>query len=151
MDTSINEKILDYLTKQRVVALATSDRNGVLHSAAVYIYAKKPKVWFVVSKQDTKKTHNLAKHPRFSAVAYDRHDNSTLQARGLATNEEDIDTIGEVMSAMAKIYGTGHDWLPPIAKIKAGEYVVVRLDIEWLRFAGYGGASAGSEDIFLEL
>lgn len=146
-----NEKILQYLSRQRVVALATSDSNGVLHSAAVYIYAKEPKVWFVVSKQDTKKARNLTKQPRFSAVTYDRQDNSTLQARGVATNEEDPDVIGDVMSAMAKIYGTGHDWLPPIAKIRAGEYVVVRLDIEWLRFAHFGGASAGSEDIFLEL
>ncbi|MBI3494475.1 pyridoxamine 5'-phosphate oxidase family protein [Candidatus Saccharibacteria bacterium] len=145
------EKILEYLAKQRVIALSTSDQDGVLHSAVVYVYGKAVKNWYVVSKQDTKKVRNLKAHPRFSAVAYDRHDNSTLQARGLVRVEEDQDIIGEAMAAMAKIYGTEKDYLPPIAKISAGEYVVLRLEVEWLRFAAYGGATPGSEKIFIEL
>lgn len=145
------EKVLEYLAKHRVVALGTSDENGMLHSAAVYVYAKQAKQWFILSKQETRKMQNLQKQPRFSAVVYDRSDNSTLQARGVAKKVEDHELIGEVMSAMAKIYGTEKDWLPPIAKIDAGQYVVVELAVEWLRFAGYGGASAGSEDIFIEM
>lgn len=146
-----NEKILEYLAKQRVIALSTSDEHGVLHSAAVYVYPKGLKEWFVVSKQDTKKVRNLKAHPRFSSVAYERHDNSTLQARGIVKIEEDPDAIGEAMAGMAKIYGTERDYLPPIAKISAGEYVVLRLEVEWLRFAAYGGATPGSEKIFIEL
>lgn len=145
------EKILEYLAKHRVIALATSDVHHVLHSAAVYVYAKEPKKWFILSKQDTKKVRNLESQPRFSAVVFDRHDNSTLQARGIASKLQDDGLIGETMNAMAKIYGTERDYLPPIAKISAGQYVVMQLDIEWLRFAGYGGASAGSESIFIEL
>lgn len=146
-----DEKILEYLAKQKVVALSTSDEHGVLHSAAVYVYAKQPKQWFVMTKSDTKKARNLTSQRRFSAVAYERHDNSTIQVRGVASTEENSDTIGEVMNAMAKIYGSERDYLPPIAKIQAGDYVIIRLEIEWLRFAKFGGASAGSEDIFIEL
>ena len=146
-----NEKVLEYLAKQRVIALSTSDENGVLHSAVVYVYGKTTKNWYVVSKQDTKKVRNLKANPRFSSVAYDRHDNSTLQARGLVRIEGDPDVVGETMAAMAKIYGTEKDYLPPIAKISAGEYVVLRLEVEWLRFTAYGGATPGSEKIFIEL
>lgn len=145
------ERILEYLAKHKVIALATSDSHGVLHSAAVHVYAKEPKKWFILSKEDTKKLQNLLQHPRFSAVVFDRHDNSTLQARGIASKLDDNQVVGEVMGAMAKIYGTERDYLPPIAKISAGQYVVMQLDVEWLRFAGYGGARAGSEDIFVEL
>lgn len=148
---SNEEKILEYLAKQKVIALASSDEHGVLHSAVVYVYAKEPKKWFIITKQNTKKAINFGKQPRFSAVAYDRYDNSTVQARGITAKEEDYDAIGEVMAGMAKIYGTERDYLPPIAKIDAGEYVVLRLDVEWLRFAKYGNAKAGSEDIFVEL
>lgn len=152
MDSNVRKKILEYLAKHRVIALSTSDTHNILHSAAVYVYAKEPKEWFILSKLDTKKMRNLSKQPRFSAVVFDRHDsNSTLQARGIASKVEDRDTIGETMTAMAKIYGTENDYLPPIAKIEAGQYVVVKLSVEWLRFAGYGGAKAGSKDIFVEL
>lgn len=146
-----DEKILEYLAKQKVIVLGTSDEHGILHSAAVYVYARQPKQWFVMSKNDTKKARNLAGNKRFSAVAYERHDNSTIQARGVASKEDDSDVIGEVMGAMAKIYGSERDYLPPNAKIQAGDYVIIRLEIEWLRFARFGGASAGSEDIFVEL
>ena len=146
-----DEKILEYLAKQKVIVLGTSDQHGVLHSAAAYVYARQPKQWFVISKNDTKKARNLISNKRFSAAAYDRHDNSTIQARGLASIEEDGDIIGEAMGAMAKIYGSERDYLPPIAKIQAGDYVIIKLDIEWLRFTRFGGASAGSEDIFVEL
>lgn len=145
------DKILEYIAKHRVIALATSDHKGIPHSAAVYVHANSAKEWFVLSKQDTKKIHNLDQNPRFSALMYDRKDNSTLQARGFASTVEDNNTIGKVMHAMAEIYGSEKDWLPPIAKIDAGQYVVKRLDVEWLRFAGYGGASPGSKSIFVEL
>lgn len=151
MDSNVREKILEYLAKHRVIALSTSDTHNILHSAAVYVYAKEPKEWYILSKQDTKKMRNLSEQPRFSAVVFDRHDNSTLQARGIASKVEDSSAIGETMAAMAKIYGTERDYLPPIAKIDAGQYVVAKLEIEWLRFAGYGGAKVGSEDIFVEL
>ncbi|MEK7621314.1 MAG: pyridoxamine 5'-phosphate oxidase family protein [Patescibacteria group bacterium] len=145
------EKILEYIAKHKAAALATVDDDGVLHSAAVYIYAKDSKKWYTISKLDTKKARNLAAQPRFSATIFDRSDNSTLQARGIAKVEKDDDTIGEIMNAMAKIYGSERDYLPPVAKIQAGDYVIIRLEVEWLRFAKFGGVSAGSEDIFVEL
>lgn len=145
-----NQEIIQYITDHPLMALGTVDEKGHPHGAAVYVYAATAERLYFITKTETKKFKNLLHTPYASVTIGDASENSTLQAGGTTKVVESAILIEKVMQEFTHIYAKSVDWLPPIAKIRAGAYQVVEITLKYTRLAQFKDKHAGDEHIFHE-
>lgn len=152
MNTSNYNLIRSYVDKNAIATLSTINEDGVIHGAAIYVCADedRPVVYFL-TKQDTRKFRNLRAHPQVSLTIVNRSENSTLQADGEAFEVSEAHVIDSVMEKISREHDYAHDWLPPIAKIRAGAYVVVGITLSSARLAQFKDKAIGDKQTFTEL
>lgn len=149
MDTDTYGKIKTYVNHNPVAILGTIGSDGFPHGAVIYIYADdtQPVVYFT-TKQATKKYQNLTDHSHVSLTVVNSSENSTLQASGHSFEVQDSATIDMVMKKIAHNHPATKEWLPPIAKLHAGAYVVVGIELVHARLSQFQGMAIGDEHIF---
>ncbi len=141
---------VEYITANPVATLGTINENGTPLGTIIYVTCINTEKLYFVTKSETLKYRNIQKNNKVSVTIVNTDENSTLQAGGVAKIIEDGDIISEVMTDMARIYGKSADYLPPIAKIRAGVYEVVEITLNVLQLANFKGARAGDPNIFKE-
>ena len=77
-------------------------------------------------------------------------ENSTLQAGGEAAPINDSKIIDMVMKKITRAHAGAVDWLPPVAKLRAGAYAIVGVKLTHARLARYEGKTIGDKRIFTE-
>jgi general stress protein 26 len=146
-------KVMRYIDEHPVVVLSTLDDYNRPYGAVVYAvsgdHQTKMHLYFL-TKSDTAKFQNLKARPAVSITSYDANDVSTLQAQGHAEIEHSPRVIDMVMKQLTRAHGHTAEWLPPIAKLRAGTYVLVGIVISHARLGEFKDAPIGSEDIFTE-
>lgn len=148
--TSNQHKIVTYIKGNPVMVVGTISKDGSPHGAAVYVCTTSSEQVYFVTKTETQKFKNIENNPHVSVTIVNPADNSTLQAVGRAYVEDNAQTIEMIMGKMAEIYAHSSDWLPPLAKLRAGPYQVVGIKLKHVRLAHFQGEHAGSERIFKE-
>jgi len=144
------DKIAAYIQANPVIVVGTVDADETPHGAAVYGCLMAPDTLYFLTKTETKKFQNILDNPTMSLTIVNPAENSTLQATGTATAETDPQTMETVMGKLRKIQTQGADWLPPIAKLRAGPYQLVRVHLNHVRLANYLRAPIGDTHIFTE-
>ena len=149
MDIETYNQIRTYIDHNPVSTLSTINSDGSPHGAIVYICADnhQPIVYFI-TKQETKKYQNLRDRDQVSLTVVNPSENSTLQASGHAFAVQDASVIDTVMRKIARGHVSAKEWLPPIAKLRAGAYEVVGVRLTHARLAEFQGMAIGSEHIF---
>ncbi len=149
MDKSAYSKILAYIDQHPIATISTVDSNGSPHGAVVYVCVDNhnPVVYFI-TKQETRKYKNLQDRSSVSVTIVNPVDNSTLQADGRAFTVQDAIIVNMVMEKIARNHISAREWLPPIAKLRAGAYEVVGIELSRARLAEFQGMTIGSEYIF---
>ena len=150
MDTTTYRQMKAYMDDHPIATLSTIDPNGNPSGAIIYICTdpEQPMVYFV-TKQETKKYQNLRDRHNVSLTIVSPSENSTLQAEGKAFEIEDATTINMVMEKITLGNISAKDWLPPIAKLHAGAYVIVGVELTHARLAQFKGMAIGDEHIFI--
>jgi len=151
MDVNTYHKIKTYINQNPVATLGTMNPNGTPHGAIVYVcaHSQHPVVYFV-TKQETRKYRNLRDRHEVSLTIVNPAENSTLQANGRASDVEDAATINAVMEKLAHDHISAKEWLPPIAKLRAGAYTIVGIELTSARLAQFQGMAIGDEHIFTQ-
>lgn len=145
-------KIMSYIEAHPSAILGTVNEDGTPHGAAIYVVVASHHTVCFVTKTLTTKFKNLTRQSQVSLTFVDDHDSSTLQVRGRAYSVEDTKMQQYIMDKMVKIHRIQADWLPPIAKLEAGPYTVVGVELQDARLAEYQGVDiSGNEQIFTEL
>lgn len=151
--TSAQLKVMRYIDKHPTVVIGTIDELGRPYGSVVYAvsgdFDSKMHVYFL-TKNDTTKYRHLAARPAVSITAFNDDETSTLQAQGHAQVEHDPRIIDMVMRHLTRAHAHATEWLPPIAKIRAGNYVMVGVTITHARLAEFKGKSIGANDIFTD-
>jgi len=146
-------RVMRYIDEHPVVVLGTLDDYHRPHGSVVYAvsgdHETKMHLYFL-TKEDTTKFHNLQARPAVSVTSYDEDDTSCLQAQGHAEVEHDPRVIDKVMKQLTRAHTHAAEWLPPIAKLRAGNYVMVGITVSHARLAEFKGKPIGSDDIFTE-
>lgn len=144
--------IMSYIDVNPIATLGTIDPDGSPHGAIVYVCADnyKPVVYFI-TKTETAKYKNMLADKRVSLTITHPTENNTLQAKGVAEEIRDAQVIDDAMKKLTTLHVSATDWLPPIAKIRAGAYVLMGITLEWARLAEYDGMSIGDERIFTQM
>ena len=152
MDMQGYEKIRDYINSYNSLAvIGTIDDDGTPRGAVVYICtdSHRPVVYFI-TKNGTHKYKNLIVRPSVSLTFVNPGEVSTLQAKGQASQVHDASTLDMITTRIARATTAAPEWLPPIAKIRAGKYVMIAVKLTEARLAQYKGRQIGEEDIFTE-
>jgi general stress protein 26 len=145
--------IMSYLDINPIATLGTINPDGSPHGAIVYVCTDmhKPMIYFI-TKTGTTKYKNILADNRVSITVTHPSENSTLQAKGVAAEiQDDAQVIDTAMQRLTKLHVNATDWLQPIAKIRAGAYVLVGVTLQWARLAEYEGMSIGDERVFTQL
>lgn len=154
MDTTDNSayaKILTYIDDNPLAIVSTLNLDGSPHGAAVYVCSddRRHAVYFL-TKTETQKYKNLIARDRVCVTIVNHSKSSTLQADGRAFVVNDANTIEMVTNKIAQAQTTASDWVPPIAKLRAGAYVIIRVDIWHARLAEFMNMEIGDEHIFTQ-
>jgi len=74
-----------------------------------------------------------------------------MQAKGQASIVHDAITLDMVSTKITRTEASAPEWLPPIAKLRAGQYAVVAIELTEARLAEYEGKKIGEAGIFTEV
>jgi len=151
MNSNTYNKVKTYIDRNPIAILGTIDSAGMPNGAAIYICTgQQSQVVYFITKQETKKYKNLRNHHQVSLTIVNPSQNSTLQAEGRAFEVVDPATIDTVMKKIAHDHVSAKEWLPPIAKLRAGAYVIVGIELTYARLAEFHGMTIGDEHIFTQ-
>jgi general stress protein 26 len=145
-------EILAYIDQHPVATLGTINSDGTPQGAIVYVCADNNRAaTYFITKHKTRKYQNIQDRNDVALTIVDPAQNSTLQASGHAFTVNDAPTINMVMEKITQNHVSAKEWLPPIAKLHAGVYEVVGIDLTQARLAQFEGMAIGDEHIFTKL
>lgn len=145
-----SEKLIRiFLTNQRSGVLATADRSGNPHAAVVYYKLDDDMSVLFGTRSETQKFKNLEENKQAAFVVYDEATQTTVQITGRVEFVEDETTREHVLEMMhSSSVSQSAESVPPVGKLNAGDYKIVRIIPMVIRLAEYSVAEPGSGDIF---
>jgi hypothetical protein len=90
-------------------------------------------------------------HEAVSLTIVNPKENSTLQAAGRAFTVRDSHVLDMVTKKMVRANAAASEWIPPVSKLNAGQYVVVGIKVTHARLAEFEGMELDREQIFTEV
>lgn len=145
-------KIATYIDYNPIAVLGTTNLDGTPYGAVVHVCTDDHRhIVYFLTKTETHKYKNLIARDQVSLTIANPVENSTLQASGRAVVVRDPKTVDMVVKKITRAHATSSEWLPPIAKIRAGSYVIVGIEVWHARLAQFKGASIGDEHIFTQV
>jgi len=146
------EKIAEYINDNPIATFCTVGADGSPYGAVVYVCPdqEKPVIYFL-TKNRTKKYSNIQAHDAVSLTIVNPGQNSTLQANGTAFTVRDSHALDMITKKMVRAKPSASDWLPPVSKLEAGQYVIVGIKVTHARLAEFAGMELTREDIFTEV
>jgi len=117
-----------FLASHNLATLSTIDREGNIAGAAVYYVLSGDGAIYVATKNDTRKAQNILVHPGVALTVVDEAARQTAQIQGLAAAEADLPKARKVLENILRprLY-RGQADKPPISKISAGDYVILKI------------------------
>jgi len=134
----INNQVSTFLNKQNTAVIATVNVDGKPNASVIYYrFDDKGSVYFI-TKTSTQKYRNILTNTNVALCIYDEKARATTELVGRAFEvTEEAEQI-EVLDKMAKIRRDDDDvWLPPVADLKSGKLVVMKVEISNVTFNDY--------------
>ncbi len=150
-DSEAYFKIMNYIEQNPLATLSTVNDDGTPHGAIVYICALSNQTVCFVTKNLTQKYINATERPTVCLTIGNDKDSSTLQLTGQASVVDNPELMDTVLKKITQVHARMAEWLPPLAKLRAGNYAIVAVKITHARLGEYKGLDIGSEDIFTEI
>lgn len=120
---------LQFLREHPIGVLATRNADGSLTQSAIYFSAESDFTCYTVTKVGTRKFANMDERQEVSLYVFEEKAPASIELAGIAAI---IGDGAEAASALAKYEAVASArkpgyWLPPIAQINAGDYVVYKI------------------------
>lgn len=140
-------RIYEFLDSNRTGVLATVDPSGEPHATVIYHTVDKDFNVSFLTKSGTKKYDNLVRNNHVVLVVFDAVSQTVGQVIGKAVEIKDGYDINTVAAAVFMTsLKTSEGGLPPIAKLKAGEYAAFEIVPKQIRMASYARPDSGDYD-----
>ncbi|MGZ6005412.1 MAG: pyridoxamine 5'-phosphate oxidase family protein [Candidatus Saccharimonadales bacterium] len=144
-------RVFDFLNRTRVGVLSTVDTKSNPHGSVVYFSIDKNCLLFFLTKTDTQKYHNIMANQNVMLVAFDPVTQTVAQVIGKAQEITDGYSINRIAaSVFMTSIKTSDGGIPPIAKIKPGEYVGFKIQPSQIRMASYAHKANGPSEGFFD-
>ncbi len=131
--------------------LSTVSPDGTPWGAAVYYVADEDFTFYFVTRAQTAKYQNLDKTPLAALTVADAEEQVTVQASGKVTEVPVEDYMEIVFGRLAKVRPKGDlHWSPPMDKLRAGNYMPLRLEPSKLHYADYRHLKSDMDADYIE-
>lgn len=150
-DSEAYFKIMNYIEQHPLAALSTVNDDGTPHGAMVYVCGLSNQTVCFITKNLTKKYVNITERPDVSLTIGDDADSSTLQLTGKASVVNNPELMDTILRKITHIHARMAEWLPPLAKLRAGNYAIIAVKITHARLGEFRGLDIGSNQLFTEI
>lgn len=150
-DSEAYFKIMNYIEQNPLATLGTVNDDGTPHGAVVYICALSNQTVCFITKNLTQKYINVTERPAVSLTIGNDKDSSTLQITGQASVVDNAELMDTILKKITQVHARMAEWLPPLAKLRAGNYAIIAVKITHARLGEYKGLDIGSREIFTEI
>lgn len=144
-------KIMQYIDRNPMATLSTVNEDGTPHGAIVYVCGLSNATVCFITKNLTQKYINLTERPAVSLTIGNVNESSTLQISGQAGVVEDPRLLDAAMKKIGEVHAIRANWLPPLAKLQAGEYAVIGVSVTHARLGEFQGTGASGAYVFTEI
>lgn len=142
------QQLLTFLRQHPVGVISTVSPEGSPHGSVIYFAVGRDNTFAFVTKRLTEKYRHLTHDPTATLTAFDAASQTTVNIAGSAKEIGDsfeLNAIAEaIMAASLKMTAAS---VPPITKIKAGDFVAFKVKPTSIYMATYNG-SERSEVVF---
>ena len=140
----------NFLKNHTVGVLATVDPNGEPHAAAIYYFADEDFTISFITKTQTKKADNLQHNNHAVLVVYEPASQTTVQITGTVSAVTELLEVNDIFRRVLNAsLETSQTSVPPIAKLKEGDYIGFRLTPKQIRMAAFRHSESGEyADLF---
>lgn len=144
------QRMYDFLTANPIGVLSTVTPDGEPHGVVVYFTIDKQFKVSFLTRAETRKYDNLKHNNHVMLTVFEPRNQAVVQLTGKATELTSSLAINAVAGCIAGISKRSSDaGLPPIVKLKAGEFVAFRIDPVLVRMAVYARPGPGEyQDLF---
>ncbi len=144
-------KIAAYIEHNPMAVLSTTNDDNTPHGAIVYVAPIGNRAVCFITKNLTQKYVNLTERPTVSLTIGNDKESSTLQITGRASVVSSPQLMDAAMKKITQVHARMTEWLPPLAKIRAGNYAIINVAITHARLGEFKGSKIGSQEIFTEI
>lgn len=144
-----NREIYNFLSSHPIAVLASVDPNGDPHAAVIYFSVNDNFEIMFTTKKETKKYDNLKHNSHVTLVCFEASSQTTVEITGEVKEIDDIEALEKAFSKtiLASIK-TSDSGIPPIAKLKAGNYVAFKIEPKRIAMAVFSEPDPGGYELF---
>jgi nitroimidazol reductase NimA-like FMN-containing flavoprotein (pyridoxamine 5'-phosphate oxidase superfamily) len=133
-----HQKVHAFLRQHHLGILSTVSTEGRPWGSAIYFIADDDFTFYFVTRAKTFKFQNLEANPHVALTVADEQNQTTVQLSGTVAPLPYEDYADVIFRKMAKLRPAGdHDWMPPVDKLRAGNYMPLVLTPTKLQYANY--------------
>lgn len=146
MKNKITKKeVLKFLKEHRHVTISTVTENGLPEAATVYYGVDDQLNVYIPTGVLSRKFKNIKKNPHVALVVTNTEKLTTLQMEGVASVELTTKKNHHVIPLLSEALSPGiwssikhiFDPIPPVIKMKNGLLVILKVKINWARWADF--------------
>jgi len=135
--------VWEWLSKHPLATLATVSATGAPQLATVYTYVDQNHHCYLITKEETRKYQNVQRTTTVALSWFDSVDMVSCEIAGMASvvqsGEEVLAAITQLQELIAK-QKPGY-WIPPVGQGNGGNYAVLQIIPEIVRYADYSSTA----------
>lgn len=135
---SLDKHARRLLQSNHIAVLSSLDRNGNISGAAMYYYPADDATIYMLTKTSTHKAHNVYAHPQVALTMYDEKQMQTLQLRGVAEVETDMQARKHAFSGVISNYQHGSGDKLPVFQMEGDDFIILRMTVTEAHYSDFG-------------
>ena len=143
MDTSELHRMIDFVAHNSMAVLTSLDENSKPWGSAVYVGVDNHFNLYFTTKSQTQKSKNIKSNPEVSVVIINEPKQETIQLQGVAEVITNAAEAQAASHAIGSVSIKSEDWLPPIAKLHAGDYELFKITVSYSVLRLFGDRRSG--------
>ena len=152
--SSLRKMAKDFIERNRMGSLATSDKQGNPHVATIYCIVNKDLTLYFSTRVESRKYHNLTNRPTVAMTFNNEKDMTTLQLTGVAGRIETLSIEQEILRELILIrYGEPNWPVPPVKLFEHGvtnELAIIKVVPHEMTFANFETTDKGRYKTFFQ-
>lgn len=145
------ERAHEFLREHPLGVLSTVSQ-GKPWGAAIFFVADDFFNIYFITRADTQKYKNIEKHPHVALTVADGKTQTTVQIAGAVTRVSPDKYHDVVFRKLASLRPKGDlNWAPPVIKVHKGDYMVLKLEPDYLQYADFSQQKTDVHSDYIEV